>query len=135
MNDIFSRGKRSQIMSNIRAKGNRSTELRMLELLNRHHITGWRRHLDLPGKPDFAFRSGKLAVFVDGCFWHGCPRCFRAPKKNAYFWKTKISGNIKRDKQVSRSLRNMGWSVIRVRECSLRKNPEREARRIQMKLG
>lgn len=107
----------------------------MLELLKRHHIRGWRRHLDLPGKPDFAFRNGKVAVFVDGCFWHGCPRCFKTPKKNAAFWKDKISGNMRRDRKVSRTLRDMGWSVIRVRECSLRKNPEREARRIQMKLG
>jgi DNA mismatch endonuclease (patch repair protein) len=84
-------------------------------------IRGWRRHLPILGKPDFAFRKQKLAIFVDGCFWHGCPRCFRLPKQNRAFWKVKIEGNRKRDRLVNGRLRRLGWKVIRIRECQLGK--------------
>jgi DNA mismatch endonuclease (patch repair protein) len=73
-------------MSLIRGKGNKQTEQALLALLKRDKITGWRRHLPLPGKPDFAFTKQKVAVFVDGCFWHGCPKCYTRPKTNRKFW-------------------------------------------------
>ena len=117
-------------MSRIRGKGNKSTEVRLIKLFREHGITGWRRHQKLPGKPDFLFRRERLAVFVDGCFWHGCPRCYRIPKQNAEFWETKIGGNQKRDRKVSRQLRKLGWSVCRIWECRL-KNPDSVIRRIQ----
>jgi DNA mismatch endonuclease (patch repair protein) len=73
-------------------------------------------------------------VFVDGCFWHGCPRCYRAPSSRAEYWRLKIAGNKKRDRRVARQLRAKGWSVIRIRECSLRKNPEAVIRRVHRSL-
>ena len=112
MSDVFTQAKRSEVMSRIRGKGNKSTELKLLALFRQHKVTGWRRHQPLPGKPDFAFPRVKLAVFVDGCFWHGCPRCYIKPRQNAKFWRDKIGGNIRRDRKVSRQLRAEGWSVV-----------------------
>ena len=121
MADIWSKKKRSEVMSRIRDKGNQKTEIRLAMLLRKAGIRGWRRHLPFPGRPDFSFRKKKVAVFVDGCFWHGCPRCFRLPKQNRAFWKAKIEGNRKRDLSVNGRLRRLGWKVIRIRECQLRK--------------
>jgi DNA mismatch endonuclease (patch repair protein) len=134
MADIWPREKRSEVMSRIRSRGNRSTELRMAELFRRHGITGWRRHQPLPGRPDFAFRRERVAVFVDGCFWHGCPACYREPEGNKEFWRQKIERNCRRDRKVARELRRMGWSVLRVRECVLRKRPEQVVGRVRGKL-
>ena len=83
----------------------------------------------MPGKPDFVFPKERLAVFVDGCFWHACPRCYIKPKQNAKFWREKIGGNKKRDLKVSRQLRAEGWSVCRIWECRL-KEPSASIRRI-----
>ena len=117
--DILSRKERSLLMSRIRGKGNEKTEVRLARLLRKAGISGWRRHLPIPGRPDFAFRKQKVAVFVDGCFWHGCPRCFRLPKQNRAFWKAKIEGNRRRDRSVNGRLRRLGWRVIRIKECGL----------------
>jgi DNA mismatch endonuclease (patch repair protein) len=103
-------------MSRIRGKGNEKTEVRLAKIMRKIGIRGWRRHLPIPGKPDFSFRKQKVAVFVDGCFWHGCPRCFRLPKQNRAFWKAKIEGNRRRDRSVNGRQRRMGWEVIRVRK-------------------
>jgi DNA mismatch endonuclease (patch repair protein) len=121
MTDIFSKQKRSEVMSKILGNGNEKTEVRLARLMRAGDIRGWRRHLPILGKPDFAFRKQKLAIFVDGCFWHGCPRCFRLPKQNRAFWKVKIEGNRKRDRLVNGRLRRLGWKVIRIRECQLGK--------------
>ena len=120
-------------MQAIRAKGNKSTELKMVKLFRENNITGWRRHLPLPGKPDFTFRKEKLTLFVDGCFWHRCPKCYREPKTNAEFWKNKIENNVKRDRKVTNELKQAGWSVLRLWECQLKK-PQRFLTRIQKKL-
>lgn len=108
---------RSRIMEAIRSKGNRTTEERMATLLRKAKISGWRRHLALPGRPDFAWPKEKVAVFVDGCFWHGCPRCYRPPRHNPEFWVNKLKSNRSRDRRVARTLRVEGWRVIRVWEC------------------
>jgi DNA mismatch endonuclease (patch repair protein) len=118
---------RSRIMSAIRSKGNQSTERVLATLLRRHKIGGWRRHLNLPGKPDYVFSSQRVAVFVDGCFWHGCPRCYKEPKKNVAFWSEKLVSNKRRDRRVDRKLRTMGWRVLRVWEHSLLKGHELSA--------
>lgn len=76
------------------------------------------------GKPDFVFPKQKVALFVDGCFWHGCPKHSCAPKNNQGFWKKKLEGNKVRDRFVTRELRKMGWKVVRVWEHEL-KNPEK----------
>jgi DNA mismatch endonuclease Vsr len=80
--DVFSKSKRSAIMSRIRGSGNQSTELRMIALFRSNGITGWRRNHPLFGKPDFVFRRERVAVFVDGDFWHGHPKTFKYPKNN-----------------------------------------------------
>ena len=118
--DRISKKKRSEIMSRIRGKGNKKTELQVARLMRAEGLSGWRRHLPVPGRPDFSFRNQKVAVFVDGCFWHGCPKCFRLPKQNRAFWKAKIEGNRKRDRSVNGRLRRLGWKVLRIRECKLK---------------
>ncbi|HTB82295.1 MAG TPA: DNA mismatch endonuclease Vsr [Candidatus Sulfotelmatobacter sp.] len=74
-------------------------------------------------KPDFVFKEVRLALFVDGCFWHGCPRHATKPKTNRAFWNKKLAGNIARDLRVNRTLRRAGWRVIRIWECQLRQRP------------
>ena len=124
---------RRKNMRAVHSKGNKSTELKMVKLFRENNITGWRRHLPLPGKPDFTFRKEKLTLFVDGCFWHRCPKCFRNPKTNAEFWKNKIENNVKRDRKVTNELKQAGWTVVRLWECQLKK-PQRFLTSIQKKL-
>lgn len=118
--DVFSKQKRSEVMSRIRGKGNKDTEVALAKLFRAYHITGWRRHYAIEGKPDFAFPKHKLAVFVDGCFWHGCPKHATQPKGNASFWATKLAANKERDRKVNRALRAKGWKVLRIWEHDLR---------------
>src|ERR1700683_1098148 len=127
--DIFDKSKRSEVMAKVRSRGNASTELRMMKLFRDSGIKGWRRHLTIPGRPDFAFPKAKLAVFVDGCFWHGCPSCYSAPQSSKAFWKIKLSNNITRDLAVTNQLRSEGWKVLRVWECQLMK-PKAFLRRV-----
>lgn len=116
MSDIFSRKKRSKIMSAIRSSGNMTTELSLIKILRKNKIIGWTRKSKLPGKPDIVFPRQKIAVFLDGCFWHVCPKCFRMPTTNKPYWKKKFALNKKRDASVSRKLRQMRWRVIRIWE-------------------
>ncbi len=131
MTDIWTKKKRSEGMSLIRGKGNKETENALLALLRQNKIIGWRRHLPLPGKPDFAFPSHKVAVFVDGCFWHGCPKCYTRPKTNRKFWDKKRADNMARDLRVTRKLRRQGWKVIRIWQHSLQKSPSTCLNRIR----
>jgi DNA mismatch endonuclease (patch repair protein) len=78
-------------------------------------------------KPDYVFRKARLALFVDGCFWHGCPRHATRPANNRTFWKKKLAGNKTRDQVVNRALRRAGWRVIRIWEHELRKCGVRSA--------
>ena len=125
MADVFSRAKRSQVMARIRSHGNKGTEVAMMKLFRRHRITGWRRHQPVFGKPDFVFRARRLAVFVDGCFWHGCPRHGTQPAGNRAFWRKKFQRNRERDLLVNRTLRQAGWRVLRIWEHELAKKHER----------
>jgi DNA mismatch endonuclease (patch repair protein) len=87
-------------------------------------------------KPDFVFRERRLAVFVDGCFWHGCPRHFNKPRNNAAFWRRKIAANQARDRLVNRTLRRMGWRVLRIWEHELTRRDERRLLgRLQRAIG
>jgi len=132
MADIFTKAKRSEVMSLIRGSGNRNTELRLIGIFKLHGITGWRRRWPLEGKPDFVFNKLKLAVFVDGCFWHGCQLHATNPKTNSEFWATKIARNQARDRLVTRTLRNQGWHVVRIWEHELaNKNASRLAVRLR----
>lgn len=121
MTDMFSCQERSRIMSRIRSRGNAATELRFIEILKKHQITGWRRGVKLPGQPDFVFSAEKLVVFIDGDFWHGNPRFFRLPKSSISYWENKILGNMRRDRRVNRMLRSRGWKVYRFWQSSLKK--------------
>lgn len=124
MADIYPKAKRSQIMSRVRAQGNLKTELALVKLLRQHHITGWRRHLKLFGNPDFVFREHRLTIFVDGCFWHGCPKHSSQPATNRAFWKKKLQMNKDRDRFVTRTLRRGGWRVLRIWQHELSKRAE-----------
>lgn len=93
-------------MAKVRSRGNRSTEGRAEAILLEHGITGWIKHpSDILGSPDFYFPKQRLALFVDGCFWHACPRCGRIPKSRVDFWVAKIDANRRRDNRTRRSLR------------------------------
>ena len=119
MADIWNKEKRSEVMSRIRSQGNKATELRLISIFREARITGWRRKQPLLGKPDFVFRQQRLAVFVDGCFWHGCPKCYRRPSSNQAFWDEKVQRNRKRDRRVTRELRKADWQVLRIWEHQL----------------
>ena len=135
MADFLTKPQRSALMSAIKGKGNKDTELALVKLFRCHGITGWRRGQDVFGRPDFLFRRNRLALFVDGCFWHGCPRCYRRPKSNRKFWDNKIARNRERDRRVSRELRKLGWRVIRIWEHDLAKRGGACIRRIQRVIG
>ena len=113
MADIFACGTRSAVMAAIKGRGNQQTEMRMIEILRSHCLTGWRRHQRLPGCPDFAFRHQRVVLFVDGCFWHGCPKHGRKPSSNQSYWLPKLERTRMRDKATNRKLRKLGWQVVR----------------------
>jgi DNA mismatch endonuclease (patch repair protein) len=121
MADVFSPAKRSEIMRNIKPRGNRSTELFLVAAFRKARIIGWRRHTRLLGRPDFTFHSERVVVFVDGDFWHGNPKNFKMPLSNIPFWEEKLRYNRAKDRRVTRELRKSGWSVIRIWESSLRR--------------
>lgn len=99
--------------------GNKETEVALAKLMRRNGIKGWRRRQSLFGKPDFLFRAARLAIFVDGCFWHGCLKHSKVPRNNRPFWLKKLEGNKKRDRMVNRVLRSQGWRVLRIWEHEL----------------
>jgi DNA mismatch endonuclease (patch repair protein) len=122
MADIFSSGKRSQIMSRIRSSGTKP-EVHLHAVIQK--ILGKRRRIDLnvmnlPGCPDVVVPSLKLAIFADGCFYHGCPKHGHTPKSNDHYWGPKLTRNLQRDRVSRRKLRFMGYSVWRVWEHDLR---------------
>jgi DNA mismatch endonuclease, patch repair protein len=149
--DVFSQAKRSEVMARIRGRGKKTTEMRFVKLLRSEGLTGWRRHVQVslregrgsarqmePGRrpavrPDFVFAGAKLAIFIDGCFWHGCPRHGRTPVAQAAFWSAKLTGNRSRDRHVSAALRRRGWIVLRIWEHELRSG-QRTARRVRAAL-
>ncbi|MDB6037227.1 MAG: mismatch repair protein Vsr [Verrucomicrobiales bacterium] len=134
MTDVFTVAKRSSVMSAIRSKGNRDTEICVRNIFRKHRVSGWRRQFPLAGKPDFAFPRHRLALFIDGCFWHGCPRHGRTPGSNQEYWISKLARNRQRDLEVVKELRKSGWKVLRIWEHDLR-HPEALIRRVQRHLG
>jgi DNA mismatch endonuclease (patch repair protein) len=120
MADIFTKKKRSQVMSAVKGKGNKSTELALAKLFRKNGIKGWRRNYSgVIGKPDFVFPKERIAVFVDGCFWHGCKKHRTIPVTRRSFWVTKIERNRERDRLVNRELKRSGWKVRRFWEHEL----------------
>jgi len=150
MSDVFTKRKRSEVMSRIRGRGNKETELALAKLLRVAGVTGWRRQITLRivdcgmrsagpkatarrarrsrpprhggqanVRPDFIFSKQRVAVFVDGCFWHGCRWHCNQPQQNAAFWRRKLDANKRRDRLVNQTLRRAGWIVVRVWEHEL----------------
>ena len=115
-------------MKAVKSSGNKSTELKLIKLFKELGIKGWRRKFRLLGNPDFVFPKGHIAVFADGCFWHGHNCRNTKPKDNADYWKRKIQRNKARDKTITKDLQQNGWQVIRVWECEIKK------RRLQKQL-
>lgn len=121
MSDIFLPEKRSSIMSKIQSKGNKSTELKLIKYFKENNIHGWRRGYKVKGHPDFVFLNKKIAIFVDGCFWHGHDCRNTRPSNNKDFWQNKRKQNILHDKEITKRLESRGWTVIRIWECELKK--------------
>lgn len=123
MVDSVSKKKRSEIMSKIRAKNTKlETDFR-----KRVWIKGlrYRLHYKMTGKPDLVFVSKKIAVFIDSCFWHKCPKHFRQPKSNLDYWIPKIKNNVERDKKITRNLKTKGWEVLRFWEHDINGKPDK----------
>ena len=118
--DPLTKAERSELMSKVRSRGNQSTEMAVEGVLYASAIRGWIKHPeDVPGRPDFYFSHLKLAVFVDGCFWHACPKCERrTPRSRRHFWADKIDENRRRDRRVRSQLRRLGIRTIRIWEHS-----------------
>lgn len=116
-------------MSQIRGK-NTAPEIKLRKMLFAAGIRGYRIHYNLPGKPDVVFIKKKIAIFVDGCFWHKCPVDFQEPATRKEFWIKKIQSNIDRDKKVNEQLKRDGWTVIRIWEHEIKKEPEKTVKKI-----
>ena len=131
--DKVSPAERSRIMAQVRSRGNKSTELKLIALLRANNLSGWRRNYQLSGKPDFVYPRHRLALFVDGCFWHGCSKHCRLPATNKKYWIDKIDRNKRRDRKTGKALRAKGWTVIRIWEHDLKSKASfnRKLRRIQ----
>lgn len=108
-------------MSQIRSK-NTTPEVILRKKLSSNGIKGYRLNYSLPGKPDIVFTRKKLVIFIDGCFWHKCPKCFIRPETNKAFWKKKLQRNIIRDKKINQQLKDMGYYIIRLWEHEIRKD-------------
>jgi len=119
-------------MSKIKSK-NTKPEILLRKLLWANGLR-YRIHYKLSGSPDIVFVSNRLAVFVDGCFWHKCPKCYVEPKSNTAFWKEKARKNRERDKRNERALKKSGWGVLRVWEHEIKKNPSKTVQKITKKL-
>ena len=133
MADIFTKEKRSNIMSHIKSKKNKSTELKLIQEFKKEGITGWRRNYRVKGHPDFVFLDQKIAVFVDGCFWHGHDCRNTKPVENREFWDQKLGRNKQRDQEVNALFEARGWTVVRIWECELKKkNAEILSQKLEM---
>ncbi|MBQ1411411.1 MAG: DNA mismatch endonuclease Vsr [Oscillospiraceae bacterium] len=121
MADIFQKDKRSQVMRQVKSQGNKTTEMKLISYFKSKKITGWRRNYKVKGHPDFVFLKTKIAVFVDGCFWHGHDCRNIHPVTNADFWDKKRQYNIEHDKRITSEFQSRGWQVIRIWECELKK--------------
>lgn len=121
---MFDKNKRSAIMKSVKSSGNKSTELRLIAFFKANGITGWKRKYPVKGHPDFVFMEKRIAIFVDGCFWHGHDCRNTRPKQNEDYWNKKRNRNIAHDKEISTLFEKRGWKVIRIWECELKKKNE-----------
>jgi DNA mismatch endonuclease (patch repair protein) len=126
MTDNHSEEQRSYNMSQIRST-NTKIELDFKKLLIGTRLRYQPRML---GKPDFGSKKNKIAVFIDGCFWHKCPKCYRRPKSNRKFWIAKVERNIKRDKFINRELKSQNYKVMRFWEHQIKRCPDKYAQKV-----
>jgi DNA mismatch endonuclease (patch repair protein) len=132
MADVHTKEQRSRNMAAIRSRGNKKTELVLVDLFRNNKITGWRRQYKrLHGTPDFVFLQSRIVIFVDGCFWHGCHYCNLRSKSNKNFWGQKIKNNKARDRKVNILLKKSGWKVLRFWEHEIKKKPEKVIAKIK----
>lgn len=120
MADTFSPEKRSEIMRQVKSRRNKSTELKLIAWFKANGIKGWRRGYPLKGKPDFVFPKQRIAIFADGCFWHGHDCRNTRPAQNEDYWTAKRERNVKRDRTVTEELTAKNWLVIRIWECEIK---------------
>lgn len=134
--DVHDKATRSYNMSRIRSN-NTKPEIILRKLLWLVGLRGYRLQSKLPGRPDIVFGKKKVAVFVDGCFWHSCPHCSdgRAPKSNTAYWTKKRHRNRERDEQRTRELSQQGWTVLRIWEHEVNRDPIDCALRVAKTLG
>jgi DNA mismatch endonuclease (patch repair protein) len=126
MADVFTKEKRSQVMSRIRSKNTKPELMLRRELFGRGHR--YRIHYKgAPGSPDIAFPGQKLAVFCHGCFWHCHAGCAKTPKSNTDYWIPKLAANVERDARKEQELRDRGWKAMVIWECEIKKDVERAA--------
>jgi len=129
--DTVSKKQRSYIMSQIRGTKTKP------ELIVKENVDGRKLRYQpkgIPERPDFANKTKKVAVFIDGCFWHKCPRCYKPPKSNKKYWKAKVERNTKRDKAVTRKMRKDGWIVLRFWEHQVKENEPHVIKKINKQL-
>lgn len=130
MVDIHTKVQRSYNMSRVKSK-NTSLELKFRKMLFDKGLRGYRLNYKLLGKPDIVFTRYNVAIFLDGCFWHKCPKCFKHPSSNKEFWKTKILTNIRRDKKVNKELSLLKYKIIRFWQHEIKDNPEKCYRKVR----
>lgn len=121
MADVFDKAQRSKIMQKVKSCGNKSTEMKLISVFSANSISGWRRKYPVKGHPDFVFLKEKIAIFVDGCFWHGHDCRNTKPADNMEYWDKKRERNIRHDKEVTARFEMRGWKVVRIWECELKK--------------
>lgn len=131
--DPFSKEKRSEIMRSVRTEGT-APEIRLRRALWRAGLRYRTRTRIERSKPDVAFLSKRVLVFVDGCFWHGCPQHYTEPTANAAFWSAKIEKNKARDERNKQELETKGWKVLRFWECEVEKDLAKVVATIQYHL-
>ncbi len=122
--DHVNKTRRSWIMSRIKSSGNATNERRLYAIMRQLGIRGWRRKTELFGRPDFVFTKKQVCVFADGDFWHGHPTKSRLPRTNRKYWRRKRDAAVRRDRVVTRKLRQDGWTVLRFWESELRDDEE-----------
>ena len=132
MPDLFSKETRSKIMSAIKSKDTK-IERKLRSILWQIGYR-YRIHYKIIGKPDIVFPKQKIAIFCDGCFWHGCPKCYKPPKSNQKYWDTKIQKNQTRASYVNDKLKNEGWIVLRFWAHEINENLESVLKEIEENL-
>ena len=121
MSDVFDKATRSRVMQTVKSKGNKSTEMRLIKLFAENGIIGWRRNYPVKGYPDFVFLDKRVAIFVDGCFWHGHDCRNTRPVDNKEYWQKKRERNVRHDREITALFEARGWTVLRLWECEMKK--------------